>query len=181
MNGQDDKPRSSPSGSSSAQSPPQDAPRLSDELDKASVRELGRTLDSLRQQTETLREENRVLRKTTEAQLDRSTNAIKKNAIELAESNKRADAFIKLVREVLGEERKAVGTLAASAERIDQSAKHMLLQKAPDSDEITGRQWRYLLTHRVGPWLAARGFFVKLFATLAAAAGAAWAYLTHKH
>lgn len=60
----------------------------------------------------------------------------------------------------------------------EETGKHLLPR--PEQDEITGRQWRYLLTHRVGPWLVARGFFVKLFATLAAAAGAAWAYLTHR-
>lgn len=160
---------------------------MSDDLDNASVKRLNATLEAMRAENASLREENRVLRKLGEAREDMNRTALNRNAAALEEHDKRLaarersnDGLVKIVREVMGEERKVVGTLTEGIKRIDDSVKIVTAAKAEPA-EITGPQLRRWAIKHALPWLAARGFFVKLFAALAAAAGAAWAWLTHRH
>jgi hypothetical protein len=147
---------------------------LSDELDSASVRQLAQALHGLSQRIDDLSKLVSVNEKTDRFRDQATVREIGLLTAEVRALGSKVDRSLKLTRHV-GHE---IADSAVKAVR-EETGKHLLYK--PEPDEITGRQWRYLFTHKVGPWLAARGFLVKLFAVLAAAAGAAWAWLTHKH
>ncbi len=147
---------------------------MSDDLNPADVRALVAALHGVRNDLADIKSQNATSTKQSGFQDRAHTNAIDKLTAKVDRLADKIERSLKLTRHV-GHE---IADSAVKAVR-EETGKHLLPR--PEQDEITGRQWRYLITHKVGPWLAARGFFLKLFAGLAAAAGAAWAYLTHRH
>lgn len=146
---------------------------MSDDLDNASVRQLAAALHGLSQRIDDLSSLVATYEKTDRFRDQATVREIGLLTAEVKALGTKVDRSLKLTRHV-GHE---IADSAVKAVR-EETGKHLLPR--PEQDEITGRQWRYLLTHKVGPWLAARGFFIKLWLTLAALAGGAWAWLTHK-
>lgn len=162
--------------SSESASPSRDA------LDSVSFQEQTEALRGLR-----LRLDSALDRKDEDARkykflVDMLNDTLKKSAIAEEQrekrekrANERTDAFIKLVKEVMKGERGAVEVLREVSQKI--------VTHVPESDEITGPQWRYFFKTKVAPVTKYLPAVAKVLGVIASVVAAgvvgAWAYVKH--